>query len=415
MLIKLLFLNRIEIEVQFWEKEDKDEDSKGKSNFFVKFAIYTSRYERTGFFQRLRNAFKDHGKNPMLGLVVEDLHPVLRQDDDEDTQPDHQSSSSIHLSKRFSSRKKLIKGGHNHHEMWLKDQTGVVFCVAGVPGAVTRHLVEGWENREKFVGKFSLTLVLNDEHLGRLFNFNPEGHSKQALMVREMLEKEIGTDVVIISGGDAMKETSVRCHKSVLGTRSGVFRKLFDEGNGDHVAQLEMEYMSERGVRAFLKYLYFWEVDKAVERSDVALGLLMAGVKYEMGELVSLIRDLMMVKPEIWFGVKVVEELEGFLGERGDEQGNFWGDLKVKVRQVLEWFKDLNRKGASVEIVTGSGGSGGEEGKREDMDCSEEVEEEEEYEEMITAKEYEKLDEILDKNLKLEGGGGGGGKEGKSK
>lgn len=337
----------------------------------------------------------------MLGLVVEDLHPVAR-DGDDNTETDR---NSIHLSKRFAARKKLIKGGHNHHEMWLKDQTGVVFCVAGVPGAVTRHLVEGWENREKFTGKFSLTLVLKDEHLGRLFNFNPEGHSKQALMVREMLEKEIGTDVVIIAGGDAMKETSVKCHKSVLGTRSGVFRGIFEEGNGDHVAQVEMGFMNERGVRAFLKYLYFWEVDKAVERSDVALGLLMAGVKYEMGELVSLIRDLMMIKPEGWFGVKVAEELEGFLGERGNEQGGFWGDLRVKCKQVLEWWRDANRKGTSVEIVKGSGsGSAGEEGKREDMDCSEEVEEEEEYEEMITAKEYEKLDEILDKNLKLEGG-----------
>ncbi len=149
-------------------------------------------------------------------------------------------------------------------------------------------------------------------------------------MTRKMLEEEICTDLEIRCGDGKI----VKGHRAVLGGRSKVFHAMFQaEGMEEaKTGKLEMEDMSEQGVKAFLRWVYWKDDKEALSESDVAVELLIAGDKYDLEGLVEKMKEIILKRSgldEEWFSVESGVKL-------------------FKWARHLEEMKDLKQKAVSV-------------------------------------------------------------------
>jgi len=100
------------------------------------------------------------------------------------------------------------------------------------------------------------------------------------------------------------------------------------ETNADNALKVEM---SEEGVSAFLKYIYYSNLDDALKNGSIALELLKAGQKYDMALLEEAVKRIFKGKPVGWFDVELAIHL--FLWSR---QMDDYEDVKIKAVQVLK-------------------------------------------------------------------------------
>jgi len=71
--------------------------------------------------------------------------------------------------------------------------------------------------------------------------------------------------------------------------------------------------LTEAGVKAFLKFIYYSDVSDAVRKAEVALELLEAGNQYHILSLETSMQDVFLQQPTVWFKNKVEILLQLFL------------------------------------------------------------------------------------------------------
>lgn len=149
---------------------------------------------------------------------------------------------------------------------------------------------------------------------------------------RKILQDEIFTDAVIVT----KDHSHVKCNKVFLMAHSPVFRAMFDSRNGELQEQqtnmLEMEDISEKGVRALLAFLYCWDQTDANKNSIVAFELLNAGHKYDIPKLEELMAEMLLKKGSEWFDAEVSVKLFGF---GRNLPSKFGQDLKMKAVNMM--------------------------------------------------------------------------------
>lgn len=157
---------------------------------------------------------------------------------------------------------------------------------------------------------------------------------------RKMLHEEIWSDAVIMAGDGI----PVKCHKAMLSTQSPVFRVAFktdmEEGKTGQLVIPEMT--DEKSVRAFLGFLYNWDISPAQENSLVAFELFHAGHKYDIQQLELAMEHVLLSKPYGWFDAEVAlklylfaRNLPKYSGEYTQAHSNSRTDLKLKAVEIL--------------------------------------------------------------------------------
>jgi len=103
------------------------------------------------------------------------------------------------------------------------------------------------------------------------------------------------------------------------------------ETNTDNALKMEM---SEEGLAAFLKYIYYLDLDDALKNGSVALELLKTGHKYDMAALEKATQQIFKGKGVDWFDVDVAMHL--FLWSR--KMDGDYEDVKMKAVQVIKKY-----------------------------------------------------------------------------
>lgn len=149
--------------------------------------------------------------------------------------------------------------------------------------------------------------------------------------MKKMLEKEVGSDMVIIPGTG----NPVKAHKCQLMVRSPVFQAMFETNMQEaSTTTVEVSEMSEEGVRALLAFLYHSDQSAPDEKCAVALELLCAGQKYTIPVLEAAIRDLILGKEDNWMDAEVAVQVFLFARNMPEEvDGN---ELKKKAAKALK-------------------------------------------------------------------------------
>lgn len=164
-----------------------------------------------------------------------------------------------------------------------------------------------WADRPRYMAKLTISVDIPDSCFFGNGYTDPSITNFTAIN-KEMLLNEIYTDVTII----ASNGVSVKCHKSFLVSHSEVFLVMFSGSSKFEESKesvITMPDMNEEVVRAFLKYLYCWDVKSAHENEDIALQLLQAGHKYNIARLENCMTEILMIRDNNLFGVDVALEL----------------------------------------------------------------------------------------------------------
>jgi len=93
--------------------------------------------------------------------------------------------------------------------------------------------------------------------------------------------------------------------------------------------------LSEYGVEAFLKFIYYSDVADAVNNPKIALQLLEAGHKYDIGSLETSMQDLFFQQPSIWYKDKL-DVLVQFFQLTRKMKGNRYFELKHRVGELIK-------------------------------------------------------------------------------
>ncbi len=145
-----------------------------------------------------------------------------------------------------------------------------------------------------------------------------------------MLKDEVSCDVTIIP----KNQVPIKCHKSFLCAHSTVLDAMFQtQMKESKTSTVEMPDMSEQSVRAFLEYLYLWEVKRPNRSSLIAFELLHAGHKYDIKKLEESMEKILLSKDSTLYDVDVALKL--FLFARNRPEG---AKLKMKSIQVLKAY-----------------------------------------------------------------------------
>jgi len=116
---------------------------------------------------------------------------------------------------------------------------------------------------------------------------------------KNILLEQIQCDFKIITSDDE----EVRCHKVFLAARSLVFAKMFETDCQETLLnQVELP-ISKEGADAFLKFLYYTNVDAALNSPTVSLDLLELGHQYDIGPLEAAMKSILLSKCEAWFSL----------------------------------------------------------------------------------------------------------------
>ncbi|CAL8108334.1 unnamed protein product [Orchesella dallaii] len=115
-----------------------------------------------------------------------------------------------------------------------------------------------------------------------------------------ILEEEMHTDFSLVAAnGD-----KIPCNKVYLASRSPVFRQMLKSGMKESTAnECKLENMSKEGVKALLKYIYYFSVEDALQAPKIALELMEAGHMYDILNLANTMKQIFIGKPQEWFTI----------------------------------------------------------------------------------------------------------------
>ncbi|ODM93550.1 BTB/POZ domain-containing protein [Orchesella cincta] len=157
-----------------------------------------------------------------------------------------------------------------------------------------------WEKRQ-FEGKITVELIADEADLLGL------ERPSFVHLEKKMLEEQLHADFSLI----AENGSKIRCHKAILASRSPVFdRMLANDMVETAKSTCEMEGMSESGVNAFLKYIYYFDFQSPLKNAQIALELLEAGHKYDVSSLETMMKEIFTKKTSAeWLGAEVAMKL----------------------------------------------------------------------------------------------------------
>ncbi|CAL8108337.1 unnamed protein product [Orchesella dallaii] len=148
------------------------------------------------------------------------------------------------------------------------------------PGDFYKHQNKVWE------GRVSVQLIPGEGGGGTLAGLAPAMNP----VGRKFLEENLHSDFTII----AQNRTRIPTHKLVLAAHSPVFQRMLESDCQETMENIIELDNSKEGVMAFLKFLYYSDIEDPIGNERVALELLELGHKYEISSLENVMKALFL-------------------------------------------------------------------------------------------------------------------------
>ncbi|ODM94795.1 Kelch repeat and BTB domain-containing protein 12, partial [Orchesella cincta] len=148
------------------------------------------------------------------------------------------------------------------------------------------------------------------------------------IMGRKALEEQILCDFELI----AENGTKFPCHKVFLASHSPVFSRMIQINCRESTENsCHVQGVPEEGVKAFLKYVYYGDVEDANGSQRIAFGMMEMGHRYDIGSLERAMKDILLRLPTASFDASVALWMFSFaMKVEGCE------DLKEKAIEVIK-------------------------------------------------------------------------------
>ncbi|CAL8138808.1 unnamed protein product [Orchesella dallaii] len=123
-----------------------------------------------------------------------------------------------------------------------------------------------------------------------------------SILVRKLLEEQVPRDVRLVAQNGEM----FPCHKAILAGHCEWFHHLFQKRPEKNIWKFDM---TEEGLSAFLKYVYYADTEEPKKNLKIGMELLKIGHKYEITLLEKLMMDLILEVPTSEFTWEIALEL----------------------------------------------------------------------------------------------------------
>ncbi|CAL8133591.1 unnamed protein product [Orchesella dallaii] len=158
-----------------------------------------------------------------------------------------------------------------------------------------------FDDNVNLVGKLYITLIA-DCFIGETISDKLAINRK----ILNELQNTVETDLVIVSGNGK----AFNCHRSFLSAHSPVFDAMLKSNFVENKEnRIELLDLSENSMKAFLAYIYCWDIEEATNNSAIAFDLLKTAHKYEITGLESSMLNVITSKPTKWINVDVAMDL----------------------------------------------------------------------------------------------------------
>ncbi|CAL8135657.1 unnamed protein product [Orchesella dallaii] len=125
-------------------------------------------------------------------------------------------------------------------------------------------------------------------------------------MLEKLLTNKILTDCCIV----AENKAELSCHRNILAAQSDVFYTMFSsQFQESQTNRIEMNDVSEEGVKSLLSYLYKWDMNTEEMTEQIVIELLHTSHKYNISTLEKLLVNTLLDKSDEWFSMNSVLEL----------------------------------------------------------------------------------------------------------
>ncbi|CAL8132390.1 unnamed protein product [Orchesella dallaii] len=155
---------------------------------------------------------------------------------------------------------------------------------------------------------------------------------------KNILLKQIQCDFKIIAKDDQV----LQCHKAFLAAQSKVFTTMFNTACEETTNNQVKLPISHAGVDAFLKFLYYSDVEAALGSPTLAMDLLELGHKYDISPLQSKMKKILSGRKNWWYSADNALRLFEWSCKVTEHK-----DLKKKavdvIRSKVQQLKGLNR------------------------------------------------------------------------
>ncbi|CAL8132417.1 unnamed protein product [Orchesella dallaii] len=155
---------------------------------------------------------------------------------------------------------------------------------------------------------------------------------------KDILLNQIQCDFKIIAKDDQV----LQCHKALLAARSKVFTTMFKAACEETTNNQVKLPISHAGADAFLKFLYYSDVEAALESPTLVMDLLDLGHKYDISPLESKMKKILSGRNNWWYSADNALRLFDWSCKVTEH-----GDLKKKavdvIRSKVQELKGLNR------------------------------------------------------------------------
>ncbi|CAL8092027.1 unnamed protein product [Orchesella dallaii] len=158
------------------------------------------------------------------------------------------------------------------------------------------------------------------------------------LMCKAFLDDKIACDFELISKNGSR----IPCHKAFIAWNSPVLSVMLQTDCKESKENAYELGLSEDGVKAFLEFIYYGNMDRPNERPTIALELFEAAHKYNVQAMEKAIKNMLLRKQTTWFPIDVALQLFVLTN-----QTNSYPDLKWRVLQVIKG-KPVEMKESSV-------------------------------------------------------------------
>ncbi|CAL8124700.1 unnamed protein product [Orchesella dallaii] len=193
-----------------------------------------------------------------------------------------------------------------------------------------------------YSGEAKTTFKLNFRDVEPLHRILP--HDQTAMVSRKLLDLQIQSDVQLV----AQNGMKFPCHKAFLAGHSAWFDHLFRMQPEEKIWKFDM---TEVGLRAFLKYVYYADTEVPKNNLGIALELLKIGRKYNITLVEKGMQALILEIPTSSLGVETSLRLFCLTRkEKGLE------NLRAKAIKLMKWnLTKVSESYTLQSIVKGEG------------------------------------------------------------
>ncbi|ODM92865.1 BTB/POZ domain-containing protein [Orchesella cincta] len=199
-------------------------------------------------------------------------------------------------------------------------------------GRVDIPLAQFFVADQSYRAKVSVKMIDKD-----VFGFVQESPNGFGLL--SFLEEKRFCDFTIIA--DNGNGASIQCHRMILAAKSPVLSRMLEMDCVETREKRLKMNASEVTIKAFLKFIYYSDLEDAFESPLVAVELMELGHKYDVGMLEETMKKFILKKADEWLEIDAALKL--FLNSVSKE-GDEYELLKEKgLRVVKEERKLLKR------------------------------------------------------------------------